>query len=136
MPKENTKRTLAFLTLWIAVALHVVSVRTDYWIEQASPVRKLSSMDKSEVVLWKSLYQACLRMPPKYKTICVPLETIGFENGKLSFYSVSKHVFRVRGLMVANVGDLNSAPGVPFPSCVIKLYHNLDGGWILDKQYP
>lgn len=79
---NERKRLFAMLIMIVGVAFHVTSVSTDFWVQKASPVRSLSQINLSAIVMWKSLNKICLRMPPHHETKCDDLKKFGMENGK------------------------------------------------------
>lgn len=79
---NERKRLFAMLMMICGVGFHVTSVSTDFWVQQASPVKSLSQINLSRIVMWKSLNKVCTRMSPRHETKCVYLEKFGMKNGR------------------------------------------------------
>jgi len=85
MKMAQRKRLLSVFMMACGLSLHFVAITTEYWWQQAVPVRSPAEINKSVVYFWKGLHEVCTQAPKSASgPTCKKLETVGLETGECS----------------------------------------------------
>ncbi|XP_066932630.1 uncharacterized protein [Clytia hemisphaerica] len=95
MFKKESKRFSIFILIAGAIALQLTAIQTEWWWQQASPVRSVAEIKSSKIFFWKGLRKACLSIPPATEEICKPLKDYGMDGDSIT---------AVRWLMYISIG--------------------------------